>query len=69
MKLSKKYGYFPPCSLTDLQWEKNYASLWAAWAKDRKLKTMTPALRLFDEESLDEDHVALMNKVIFALSI
>ena len=32
MKLSKKFGYFPTCSLTDSQWEKNYASLWAAWA-------------------------------------
>ena len=31
--------------------------------KDRKLDASTPALRLFDEESLDEDHVALMNKV------
>ena len=23
----------------------------------------TPALRLFDDESIDEDHAALMNKV------
>jgi len=65
MKISKRFGYFPPCTLTDSQWEKNYASLWAAWAKDRKLDASTQALRLFDEESLDEDHVALMNKENF----
>ena len=31
------------------------------------MKTDTSALRLFDDESIDEDHAALMNKVIKVL--
>ena len=31
------------------------------------MKTGTPALRLFDDESIDEDHAAQMNKVIKVL--